>query len=224
MGMPYDPSIDPEDLFWERIRDRPSDPIPRLLYADWCDENDRPVMSVVQRWLAATRRWPIPDDEGWEWWGCEDCGLEVADSGLLPLPLFNKLPFRWEGDRLGDPVVAVRYCGMKPAEEALAAAWALATEKKWFRAAWDPDFGAVRTLHHSWVVPYQAPPRRPPEPTRARLWMRGGLIAGGILMVIGMARSLSKQDIGADFPASIKRKLDLERISRGEEKYPPRVK
>jgi hypothetical protein len=176
--------------------------------------------------LAATKRAPIYADEGC-WWGCEDCGLEVADSGLLPLPLFSKLPFRHESDRLGDPVVAVRYSRARQAEEALASAWALATEKKRFRAAWNPDFREVRTLHHGWVwigARYAPPPRRSLEPTRARLWMRGGLIVWGILMVIGMARSLSKQDLGADFPASIKRKLDLERISRGEAKYSPRVK
>jgi hypothetical protein len=26
-------------------------PLPRLLFADWCDENDQPFMSIVQRRL-----------------------------------------------------------------------------------------------------------------------------------------------------------------------------
>jgi uncharacterized protein (TIGR02996 family) len=80
------PKLDPEDFFWQQIQDRPSDPIPRLLYADWCDENDRPVMSIVQRWLAATGRRP----DRWS----EDCWRWVSEAAAMrnPLPKLATLP------------------------------------------------------------------------------------------------------------------------------------
>jgi uncharacterized protein (TIGR02996 family) len=47
----------PEDAFWTLIESEPANPTHRLLFADWCDENDKPILGDVQRWLAATERY-----------------------------------------------------------------------------------------------------------------------------------------------------------------------
>jgi uncharacterized protein (TIGR02996 family) len=139
------PKLDPEDFFWQQIQDRPSDPIPRLLYADWCDENDRPVMSIVQRWLAATGRRPDPRKSCcWRW---------VTESEALrhPLPWSATLPdalFWWIGPgtvegEYGFEEDRAHFVSLREAEETLAKAWVEATRRRTFRRSWKPEFGSA---------------------------------------------------------------------------------
>jgi uncharacterized protein (TIGR02996 family) len=159
MGMPYDPSIDPEDLFWERIQDHPDDPIPRLLYADWCDENDRPVMSIVQRWLAATGRMPNRWHSGlWTWitettppsrhlvlfFMVETTPLPpIEKARTLPDPLFRCISSKAAGLVAATPGHRM-FQSRRTAEEALVGAWSEATKPRFWRGNWKPDFEHAR--------------------------------------------------------------------------------
>lgn len=130
-----------EDLFWKQIEDRPGDPLPRLLYADWCDENDSPVMSVIQRWLVATGR---ITSESWlaSMWLTED-GVDFAPEEIhrtLPLPLFRAIDGFARGyiARYGSGRMVFKT--LRDAEEALVGAWIRATCGDLSREKWKPDF------------------------------------------------------------------------------------
>src|SRR5438046_2179086 len=50
-----------EQAFFDRIRDEPSDDAPRLIYADWLDENGQPERAEFIRIQCALDR--LPDDD-----------------------------------------------------------------------------------------------------------------------------------------------------------------
>lgn len=133
--------VDPEALFWKQIEARPGDPIPRLLYADWCDENDRPVMSVVQRWLVATGR--ITSEE-WlsAMWLTED-GVDFAPEEIhrtLPTPLFRAIDGFAPGYVVKYGTGRIVFETVRSAEEALVGAWLRAARGERSGEKWKPDF------------------------------------------------------------------------------------
>jgi uncharacterized protein (TIGR02996 family) len=164
--MPEEPElIDPEDLFWKPILEQPQSALPRLLYADWCDENDRPVMSLVQRWLAASGRVPMRwYNEIW-YWGSEKSPptYGIKKNHTLPEPLFRQLDLEAASNLIPASVELVSYRTQREAEEALVGAWVKATQKRWFRSAWKPDFTSADGFLKP--PPKPTPPPVAPSPT-----------------------------------------------------------
>jgi uncharacterized protein (TIGR02996 family) len=134
---------DPEEPFWHQIEEQPGNPLPRLIFADWCDENDRAGMATVQRWLAATGRFPAFVDGGSWYWVSEVAPIRdsVPLHCLLPRALFVEMvptlhsahstPFDFE------------YANAREAEDAIEIGWPEATKRRWFGQTWRPDFRAI---------------------------------------------------------------------------------
>jgi uncharacterized protein (TIGR02996 family) len=135
---------DPAAPFWSAIEAAPHEPGPRLIFADWCDDNRFPVMGDVQRWLAATGRhsgWPsfFSPQSGRRWW----C-LKSQPWTRLPAELREALP---PGPDRPDRM----YDGDRGAEEALAVAWLAVTRLshwwEFWRKPWVPNYDRVWEPH-----------------------------------------------------------------------------
>jgi uncharacterized protein (TIGR02996 family) len=117
---------DPEDVFWSLIESDPTNPTHRLIFADWCDENDQPTMGDVQRWLAATRRFPQQHDQSYCWF--DDMPSWSESRSSLPGKLFTNLPEirKWVGQI---HFSCSRYSSIREAEESLAQSWEIVKTK-----------------------------------------------------------------------------------------------
>jgi uncharacterized protein (TIGR02996 family) len=150
--------IDPEDLFWQQIQDRPGDPIPRLLYADWCDENDRPNMAEVQRWLAATGLRAAHHNGSWIWMWYRAAD-HPTDWCRLPLRLFNSIRnaphSRWPRPMGMIPVgeECRLFASQRESEVALEAAWEHATSRRRLFMRFRPDYAPRESLRYKTVSP-----------------------------------------------------------------------
>lgn len=150
--------IDPETLFWRQIEIRPDDPIPRLLYADWCDENDRPIMAEVQRWLAATGHRAAHHDGNWIWMWYRTAD-HPTDSCRIPRRLFNSIQnvpcSRWPRP-MGMIPVGEEYRlfdSQRESEMALEAAWEYATSRRRLFMRFHPDYAPRESLRYKTVSP-----------------------------------------------------------------------
>jgi hypothetical protein len=130
------PIQDPEDVFWSLIESEPWNPNHRLLFADWCDENNKPVMGDIQRWLVATGRHPKNIGSFWCWERSE----ENRSPSTLPKKLFRYLPTGCLS-RGQNPTAICR--SFREAEELLVPAWQQATKRRWIFGRWRPNFTPV---------------------------------------------------------------------------------
>lgn len=145
--MPQSTSPTPEDIFWSRIEAEPGNPLPRLLFADWCDENDRPVMSEVQRWLATTGRYPGQSGHWWFWTMNKTKLIDGVAQNLchaLPQMLFDQLlpppPAFYSGAEQFGTIWC--FSNLRSSEEALAQVWRKA--RRWRRLVFRfrPDYAS----------------------------------------------------------------------------------
>jgi uncharacterized protein (TIGR02996 family) len=65
--------MSPEQGFQADISERPGDDTPRLVYADWLEEQGRPDEAFCQRWMAKHGKYPG-----------DRCGLRVTGSDESP--------------------------------------------------------------------------------------------------------------------------------------------
>jgi uncharacterized protein (TIGR02996 family) len=95
--------------FLAAIAETPDDPHPRLVFADWLEEQGRPGAAAACRWLAAGNRpeFTAGDPLPWEWYAHdeevrEDWSRRGCDPwGMLPAEPVFVLPGRPEGCRHG---------------------------------------------------------------------------------------------------------------------------
>lgn len=71
-----------EDAFLADILEHPEEDAPRLIFADWLEDNGRAERATVLRWCVANGRWPehMPGkfSKPWQWW--HRCVLDRADG------------------------------------------------------------------------------------------------------------------------------------------------
>lgn len=48
-----------EQSMWATVKANPADGLPRLVLADWCDENGKPDLAYALRWSARRGRYPM---------------------------------------------------------------------------------------------------------------------------------------------------------------------
>ena len=144
------PEDDPQVPFWDAIEHDPSAKGPRLVFADWCDEQGLSALAEAQRWLAATghrprTRFQLPAGKAeklFGWYGAHagQKGPEFLQPDLMQ-HVFG-----------GDPEYSMGhfrqiYRSRRAAEEALAVAWAAATRPshvwEFWRQPWVPDYEPV---------------------------------------------------------------------------------
>jgi uncharacterized protein (TIGR02996 family) len=135
-----EPLPTPEDAFWQQIEARPGEAMPRLLFADWCNENDRPVMAEVQRWLAATGRKPhFWKDNHWFWLSDRSTFEQPVEAiQTMPDELAKQIASNAPG-RIPSSNGYIVFGSQRQAEEALVSAWVAATSRGFFRRPWRPD-------------------------------------------------------------------------------------
>ena len=158
-------SIDPQTPFWHAIERDPSVPGPRLVFADWCAENGLATMAEVQRWLAATGRYPVEwrtkswnlPGLTWRWinhwyrdWHRSVIGQDLDNRlipAVLPQGLFEQLFAWYYSPMYSDPRTDNYYLSLRTAEKRLAAAWRRATRpRRWYtfwHRPWVPDWTPV---------------------------------------------------------------------------------
>ena len=114
----------------EAIRAEPEDDAPRLVYADWLEEQGRPDEAFCQRWMAKHGKHPgdrngprIQARYSWGWWpeGLAD-DLNGPEHATLPLLVYLALP------KARYYVGHLYYPGRKEAEAALRKALAALRE------------------------------------------------------------------------------------------------
>jgi uncharacterized protein (TIGR02996 family) len=137
----------PEDAFWRMIESDPTNPSHRLLFADWCDENDKPIMADVQRWLAATGRAPTQVGLLWIW---SKGGVAQLDRSNLPQKLFRALEKFPNYIRQNSITLGVAFLRYREAEEALVPAWLEAIRRRWFSRSWKPTFLPISFSNTTW--------------------------------------------------------------------------
>jgi uncharacterized protein (TIGR02996 family) len=109
-----------DEAFLQTIREAPGDATPKLVYADWLGEHERPDEEHLWRWLAKRGLWPAPrsrypatanrsshkvrEECRWAWYpevGAHDVCFDRYRSGkpiprvaVLPQAVFMELPGR----------------------------------------------------------------------------------------------------------------------------------
>ncbi len=74
-----------EEQFWEGIRENLDDMGPRLVFADWLDENNNPDLATVLRWTAWFGRTPRKNSNGYSWeYSARIEDLKNAHKNFLP--------------------------------------------------------------------------------------------------------------------------------------------
>lgn len=140
-------SVVAEAGFLADISEHPADPTPRLVYADWLEENGRHEMAHAMRWMARRGKRPhnrtvynsgrpIPDSFAWAWYPFRQSstpwrGTEPRppESAMLPPLVFYALS--------DSPFTVCRfYNDLALADLALAAALAK------LRGAWEAEVPA----------------------------------------------------------------------------------
>jgi uncharacterized protein (TIGR02996 family) len=110
-----------EQGFLADIGERPDDGTPRLVYADWLEEQGRPDEALCQRWMAKHHKHPgdrsgprIQARYSWGWWpeGMAD-DPAAPQHATLPLLVYLALP------KARFYVGHLYYPGRKEAEAAL---------------------------------------------------------------------------------------------------------
>jgi uncharacterized protein (TIGR02996 family) len=93
-----------DEAFLAAILEAPDDPTPRLVYADWCEENGKPDFAYALRWMLARGLAPahLPQRKLWPWMWFRASPLGGADwvkrekrrhqPAIMPVLLFDLLP------------------------------------------------------------------------------------------------------------------------------------
>lgn len=77
-----------EEDWWESLEEDPLDPLRKLAFADWLEEQGRnPLLSKALRWYVSTGRKPDYEEKPphWTWWRrstYEPLGCYVPDSWI----------------------------------------------------------------------------------------------------------------------------------------------
>lgn len=88
-----------EQALLNAIRDTPDDPVARLAYADWLEEQGRAAEAEGVRWAARGRKSPLATQASWAWadfdwiWNEVHRGLRPCQGGCwLSTHLYTRLP------------------------------------------------------------------------------------------------------------------------------------
>jgi uncharacterized protein (TIGR02996 family) len=92
--------MSPEQGFQQDITDHPGDPAPRLVYADWLEEQGRSDEAFCQRWLVRHGKHPgnrsrprIQARYSWAWWPEKTADdPDAPRHARLPQLLYLALP------------------------------------------------------------------------------------------------------------------------------------
>ncbi len=98
-------STDYEAEFLAEIEKAPEDMVPRLVFADWLDDNGRPIEAIAWRWLAEHEKRPTVhrstvDSPAFNWWAEYDAEspirkLPFERPGIPYVECFDAIKHRW---------------------------------------------------------------------------------------------------------------------------------